>query len=131
MEQSHLNLAGTRTQARVCALQLLFMMDGGGGSEMDYWDNLAELHVPYASTLFQGAMGHADQIDPAIEAASLNWTLARMTRVDRNVLRLAVFEARYLRVPGEVVIAEATKLADALGTEHSASFVRGILTRLL
>ncbi len=78
-----------------------------------------------------GVEAHQSRIDAVIEDISQNWTLARMPLVDRNILRLAVFELLYLEdVPDSVSINEAVEMAKVYGGEDSSKFVNGILGRL-
>ena len=79
----------------------------------------------------RGPGARAGEIDEKIQAASLNWRLERMTRVDRTVLRLGAYEllAR-ADVPSAVIIDEAVELAKRYGTGDSGAFVNGVLDRI-
>jgi transcription antitermination protein NusB len=85
----------------------------------------------YADELVRGvAEIHAD-IDKAITAASEHWRIERMTRIDRNLLRLGTFELMKRRdVPSPVILDEAVELAKAFGTAESSVFVNGVLARI-
>jgi N utilization substance protein B len=75
---------------------------------------------------------HQSEIDALIGKASRNWRLERMARVDRNLLRLAVYELKYCSdVPAKVAINEAIEIAKRYGTAESPAFVNGILDRCL
>lgn len=85
----------------------------------------------FCRQLVLGVEAHQGRIDAMIEDTSENWTLSRMPLVDRNILRLAVFEIVYLEeVPDSVSINEAVEMAKVYGGEDSSKFVNGILGRL-
>lgn len=85
----------------------------------------------YADEIVQGVWDSREKIDAIIVRASQNWRLERMTRVDRNVLRLAAWELLHQpNVPRAVILDEAVELAKRFGTEESSSFVNGVLDRI-
>ena len=85
----------------------------------------------FAGELIDAARKHADRVDSVITAASRNWRLERMSRVDRNILRLGTCELiQFPDVPVNVVINEAVELAKRFGAGESAAFVNGILDRI-
>ena len=78
-----------------------------------------------------GVMEHLETIDQLLEDCSTNWKVARMARVDRNILRLAAFELRYRDdIPSRVTINEAVEIAKQYGEKDSGSFINGILDRI-
>ena len=84
-----------------------------------------------AEALVRGVAAHRRAIDERIELVSTNWRLDRMAKVDRNVLRLAVFELHHRsEVPVKVVINEAIELGKKYGSESSGAFVNGVLDRV-
>jgi len=86
----------------------------------------------YARILVEGTIEHREEIDRLIRAQADNWRLERMPAVDRNILRLAVFEMLHQRdVPKLVVVDEAIELAKRFGSEQSGRFVNGLLDGLL
>jgi N utilization substance protein B len=86
----------------------------------------------YAKRLVDGALEHREEIDALIKEQADNWRLERMSAVDRNVLRLAVYEFLYEEdVPKLVVVDEAIELAKKFGSEQSGRFVNGLLDGLL
>ena len=86
----------------------------------------------YAKRLVDGAIEHREEIDELIRGQAENWRLERMSAVDRNVLRLAVYEFLYESdVPKLVVVDEAIELAKKFGSEQSGRFVNGLLDGLL
>jgi len=123
-----------RRRSRESALQVLFMMDA---SAMDadvalrlYWDGTSRDPdiINYTDTIVRGFFEKRSEVDAAIESRSINWRLNRMSLVDRNILRIAVYEMLFLAdVPGKVAIDEAIELAKRFGSEDSRAFVNGIL----
>lgn len=125
---------GHRRIARECALQMLYELDVGKHPKDDilrtYWMmNEHPIKVrEFADVLFLGTIQRLKEIDKVIQQHAKNWRLGRMAAVDRNVLRLAVFE--FLsggRTPDTVVINEALEIARKFSTHESAQFVNGIL----
>jgi transcription antitermination protein NusB len=125
---------GLRRVARECALQMLYQLDIGKHSKEEilrtYW--LMNEHPPkvqeFAEQLFDGTVQRIKQIDKVIQQHTKNWRLVRMAAVDRNVLRLAVFEFMSGgKTPETVIINEALEIARKFSTQESAQFVNGIL----
>lgn len=130
-----------RGKARKRALDVLFAAEVRGVSPLDV---LAEKPMsqgsaasaptqnPYVGTLVHGVVDHQQRIDELIRTYSSGWALDRMPAVDRNVLRIAVFELLWSQdVPGPVVIDEAVTLVRDLSTDDSPAFVNGLLARIL
>jgi N utilization substance protein B len=87
--------------------------------------------VRFAQELVDGVRTHQAEIDQLIEKHSHNWRLDRMSRIDRNVLRLGVFELKYRPdIPKKVSLNEAVELGKNFGTEESSAFVNGLLDRV-
>ncbi len=128
---------GARSGAREAALQMLFAIESSGTDAekviFDFWREMpgdAEDRA-YADEIVRGVVGALEPIDTRIRAASENWRLERMTRVDRNLLRIGTWElSSRPDVPGAVVLDEAVELAKRYGTEESKSFVNGVLDRV-
>jgi transcription antitermination protein NusB len=86
----------------------------------------------YASRLVEGVESHREEIDERIRAQAENWRLERMPSVDRNILRLAIYEMWHQNdVPKLVVLDEAVELAKRFGSEQSGRFVNGVLDGLM
>lgn len=128
---------GARTSAREAALQMLYAVEAGEETVehviRQFWRQTpgdAEGRA-YADELVRGITGAQDSVDGLIRSASENWRIERMTRVDRNILRVAAYElAHSSDVPRAVVIDEAVELAKRFGTEDSSKFVNGVLERI-
>jgi transcription antitermination protein NusB len=125
-----------RGKARKKALDVLYEADMRGVSAVEVLDAKADLVDPplnpYTSELVWGVIEHNDRIDDLLTTYSQGWTLERMPAVDRNLLRIATYELLWSDdVPAAVAISEAVELAKSLSTEESASFVNGLLARIL
>jgi N utilization substance protein B len=124
-----------RSKARKRALDVLYEADL---RDLPALTVLAERHgrdetpVPkYTSTLVHGVTDHQARIDELIASYAVDWTIDRMPPVDRNVLRLGLYELMWMDdVPDAVVISEAVALARSLSTEDSPRFINGVLARL-
>ncbi len=82
---------------------------------------------PFLSSLVEGAVSHVEEIDERITRHAEHWRIERMPTVDRNILRLAVFEMLHSDTPAPVVIDEALELARRYSNEESVQFVNGVL----
>ena len=128
---------GARTTAREAALQMLFAIEATTASVevaiRDFWREMPgdPEGRPYADELVRGVAEVLAELDGELRQASTNWRLERMTRVDRNVLRIGAFELRrHAEIPRAVIIDEAVELAKRFGTEESGAFVNGVLDRV-
>ena len=160
--------AGIRRTGRAYALQLLYARDGDASTDLSTaasaWASDFELEIEpqaqeFATALVAAATERAKQIDDLIATSSKNWRLERMSRVDRNILRLGACELiasasknwriermsrvdrnilrlgagellAFRDVPVKVVINEAVELAKRFGTAESSAFVNGVLDRI-
>jgi transcription antitermination protein NusB len=125
-----------RSKARKRALDLLFEAEIRNIDVLDLLDQRsAEASPPvsgYAAELVRGVQAHRARIDELLSAHSQGWTLGRMPAVDRNILRIAVYELFWApQIPDAVAINEAVLLARDLSTDGSPAFVNGLLARLL
>lgn len=123
---------GARSKARKRALDVLYAADLRGHSATDALDTaIADGEGPtndYTAVLVRGVTEHVTRIDELLSQFSQGWTLERMPAVDRNVLRLGVWELLYAAdVPDQVALSEATALVRELSTDDSPAFVNGIL----
>jgi len=116
---------------------MLYQMDTSGVSAeqaiRDYWATLATSREgeELANAIVRGYGEHREDIDGTIRGVSQHWRLERMTRVDRNILRLGTYELMRLHdVPRRVTLNEAVELAKRFGSEGSAGFVNGVLDRI-
>lgn len=127
-------MAGVRRKARVLALQTLF--------EVDCTDHHPEVAlgflledkvlspevVSFARELVNGVVANRERLDAVIQTHAPAWPLAQMSAIDRNILRLALFELLIdNKVPPRAAINEAVELAKSFGSDSSAKFVNGVL----
>jgi len=125
---------GKRRRARESTLQILFQLEFNSSQPeeaMDqYWEHrdASEEIKTYSRWLVEGILSHQEEIDTLIQSVSKHWRLARMAVVDRNILRLAVFELLYEKniVPA-IVINEAIEIAKKYSNQEAATFVNGLL----
>jgi N utilization substance protein B len=86
---------------------------------------------PFSTLLIEGTWRHRRQIDKLISCCSEHWSISRMSKVDRSILRMAVYELLYCDdIPPKVTLNEAIDLGKAYGSENSGSFINGILDAL-
>jgi N utilization substance protein B len=132
--------AGSRRTGRAYALQLLYARDGDPSTDVAgaaaSWAEAFDLEIDataqaFTRDLVAAASERTPQLDELIASASKNWRIDRMSRVDRNILRLGACELVAFRdVPVKVVINEAVELAKRFGTAESSAFVNGVLDRI-
>lgn len=125
-----------RTKARKRALDLLFEAEQRRLDPVTLAaDRLASGHVPvpqYSLDLVEGVQAHRERIDELLTTYSQGWELDRMPSVDRNLLRVGVYELIWCDdVPDAVAVSEAVGLASDLSTDESPAFVNGLLSRLM
>lgn len=128
--------SGTRRKARESALQMLFAADVDKAQAEHlttaYWAELGDQSFDertreFASNLVRGAMKNLDAVDDRIRSRAEHWRIERMAIVDRNILRLAVYEFLYEDTPRTVVINEALEIARRFSTFEATQFINGIL----
>ena len=124
-----------RSKARKRALDILFESELRGLPTLELLSerqSLGDVPVrPYAAELVRGVASHSERIDELISWNLVDWTLERMPAVDRNILRIGVYELLWADgVPDGVAISEAVALAQDLSTDNSPSFVNGVLARI-
>ena len=133
MPQRSIHLMKRRT-AREKALQALFQIDMSQANANDAIENVLENHPQddYLTELVIGVDLHKLQIDEIIKSHLEKWTLERLATVDRNLLRIAVFELLYKKdeVPANVVLDEAIEIAKVFGDDQSSRFVNGVLSKI-
>lgn len=122
-----------RRLARLRAVQALFQVDFTGvGWQVAIEDALddGEVTSPFLEELVKGTLEHKEEIDQILRQSLTNWTLDRVGNVDRAVLRMALYEMKYvIDIPQNVSFNEAIELAKAFGGEDSGRFVNGVLSK--
>jgi N utilization substance protein B len=127
---------GSRRKARECALQMLFAADVADAVPEDvlrlYWAQLGDADLEeaardFATRLAAGTLAHVEGLDERIRSRAEHWRIPRMAIVDRNILRLAVYEFLYEPTPRTVAINEALEIARRFSTYEATQFINGIL----
>ena len=129
---------GPRRRARAVALQTLYEFDTAHHDVESVLERHAEEEaldprvVEFAGELVRGVLAHLDQIDAAIQSAAHHeWPLDQMAHIDKNILRLAIYEMMFdTAVPAKAAINEAVELAKTYGSDTSRRFVNGVLGTL-
>ncbi len=129
---------GARRKARELALQMLFQYDMAGNAPdtivatfEDFQKSKANTRE-FAEKIFRGTVTHIQEIDDMIQAQADNWRLSRMAIVDRNIIRMSIYEFMHERdTPKLVIIDEAIEIAKKFGTQKSSQFINGILDGIL
>jgi len=136
-----------RRQGRELALQVIFQLDVAGGDPAEAFELAVRLAAEdpeegagppptdeareFARKLLDGTLGHLAEIDAKLRSYAREWPLERMANVDRNILRLALYEMLYVEdVPLSVSINEAVELAKLYSTPDSGRFINGILGKI-
>ena len=101
--------------------ELFFALEEGEASEKD---------ISYVNDKAEDIIAHLPEIDEAINAVAKGWKTSRMGKVDLSLIRLAVYEMNYEKIPKGVAINEAVELAKKYGSDQSAGFVNGVLARI-
>lgn len=129
---------GARRKARELALQMLFQHDMAGNPPDMICETFEDLQKSKANTrefaekIFRGTVAHLGEIDEMIQAQAENWRLSRMAVVDRNIIRMSVYEFLHENdTPKLVIIDEAIEIAKKFGTQKSSQFINGILDGIL
>ncbi len=127
---------GTRRKARECALQMLFAADVAktpdGVLTDNYWKELGETTLDeetreFSNRLAVGTLRELTRTDETIRTRAEHWRIERMAIVDRNVLRMAVYEFLFTDTPHTVIINEALEIARRFSTFEATQFINGIL----
>ncbi|HTG88500.1 MAG TPA: transcription antitermination factor NusB [Pyrinomonadaceae bacterium] len=127
---------GSRRKARECALQMLFAADVAETPATEvvrsYWAELGEADLDetareFATRLAAGTLQNLELLDDRIRSRAEHWRISRMAIVDRNILRLAVYEFLYEPTPRTVAINEALEIARRFSTYEATQFINGIL----
>jgi len=128
---------GKRRRSRELAIKVLFHLEFSSDDPATIFALIcnnfgaSEDVKPFSEELVLGVCGHLKELDSLIGKASKNWRLERIARVDRSILRLALYELLYRDdIPPKVTINEAVDLGKKFGTEESGAFINGILDKI-
>ena len=129
---------GARRKARELALQMLYQFDLSGNTPDTIVSTFEDLQKSkpntreFATKIFKGTVDHLGSIDEMITAQADNWRLERMAVVDRNIIRMSIYEFLHEDdTPKLVIIDEAIEIAKKFGTQKSSQFINGILDGIL
>ena len=129
---------GARRKARELAVQMLYQYDMSGNAPDMIIETFEDLQKSkpntreFAIRVFKGTVEHMEKIDGMVQAQAENWRLPRMAVVDRNIIRLSVYEFLHEDdTPKLVIIDEAIEIAKKFGTQKSSQFINGILDGIL
>lgn len=129
---------GNRRLSRELVIQFLYLTEMNEGEIENqlksFWEsNSCQEDVQsFTEEILNNIFDHKKEIDTLLEKYSDNWTLSRMTVIDRNLLRMAASELMFSKtVPPKVVIDEALEIAKKFGSEDSPNFINGVLDRIL
>ncbi|MFC1873412.1 transcription antitermination factor NusB [Chloroflexota bacterium] len=127
-------MTGARRRARITAFQAIFEIDSTGHAVEAVLNNLlakgglSDENTTFIRELVRGAIRNRDKIDPIIKKLAPAWPIEQIPVVDRNILRLAIFEILFdNKVPVRIIINEAVELAKTFGGDNSLKFVNGVL----
>jgi N utilization substance protein B len=127
-------MAGTRRKARILALQALYEIDSVGREPETVIERtlsgteFTEENSSFVREIISGAVKNREEIDKEIKKLAPSWPVDQLAIIDRNILRLAIFEILYdNKVPVKVAVNEAVELAKTFGSENSAKFINGVL----
>jgi len=130
---------GDRRKSRELALQALFSLDLNKTASLPEMDEFLEQHGGDLSeptrlfflTLVDGVLENREKIDGLLDQWAKNWKISRMPAVDRNIMRIAVFEMLDLPdIPPSVSINEAVEIGKKFGTRDSGPFINGVLDQI-
>lgn len=126
-----------RRMAREVVLQILYQKDITGDTSPkipdECWEEIRGMQdaMAFADSLVKGTLNNLAKIDPLIEKNSDNWLIGRMGVIDRNVLRMSVYEmATDNDIPTKVTLDEAIEITKKYGTEDSSKFINGVLDKI-
>ena len=126
----------TITHAREAVVQTLYALEQGNDKAIDQFDELLKekkiknKKAEFAKNLLKGVLEHQEEIDKIIKDHLIDWTFDRLDKIDKQILRLGVYELKYTDTPFQIVIDEAVKLAKNFSEDKAKSFINGILDRV-
>lgn len=120
-----------RHEAREKAIQTLFQLDETEITLEEAIPFIVETPLDkFYEQLVRGTVAYIDEIDALIAEHLENWSFGRLPKIERTILRLAVYEMNYTEVPARVVVNEAVELCKTFSDEKSGKFVNGVLSKM-
>ncbi len=125
-----------RSDARVRAMQLVYEWEMGGDGGEDTKLGMLEIQpneseAGYVDVLVEGVKNNREEIDGKIAKYAIGWPIERITRVDLSILRVAVYEILYEKLPQGIGINEAVEIANTYSTEKAGTFINGVLGSIM
>jgi len=126
----------TITHAREAVVQTLYALEAGNDDAIKQFDELLKERkikgskAEFAKKLLKGILEHKDEIDEIIKNHLIDWSFDRLDKIDKQILRLGIYEIKYTDTPYQIIIDEAVKIAKNFSEDKSKSFINGILDRV-
>ncbi len=126
----------TITHAREAVVQTLYALDAGNSQAIEQFEEILkdkrikQKKAEFARNLLKGVIEHLDEIDTIIKNHLIDWDFDRLDKVDKQILRVAVYELKYTDTPYQIVIDEAVKIAKNFSEDKAKSFINGILDKI-
>ena len=126
----------TITHAREAVVQTLYALEQGNDKAIEQFDELLKERkirnkkAEFAKNLLRGVLEHQEEIDKIIKDHLIDWSFDRLDKIDKQILRVGVYELKYTDTPFQIVIDEAVKLAKNFSEDKAKSFINGILDRV-
>ncbi len=126
----------TITHAREAVIQTLYAMEQGNEKAKEQFDELLKekkiknQKADFARKLLNGILEHISEIDKIIKEHLIDWDFERLDKIDKQILRLGIYEIKYTDTPYQIVINEAIKIAKNFSEDKATSFINGILDRV-
>ena len=126
----------TITHAREAVIQTLYAKELGNEDAINQFDELLNekkikgKKAEFAKKLLNGILEHLDEIDEIIKNHLIDWSFDRLDKVDKQILRVGVYEIKYTDTPFQIVIDEAVKIAKNFSEDKSKNFINGILDKV-
>ena len=126
----------TITHAREAVVQTLYALEQGNDKAIEQFDELLKekkirnKKAEFAKELLKGVLEHKDEIDKIIKEHLIDWDFDRLDKIDKQILRVGVYELKYTDTPFQIIIDEAVKIAKNFSEDKAKSFINGILDRV-
>ncbi len=126
----------TITHAREAVIQILYAMEQGNEKAKEQFDELLKekkiknQKADFARKLLSGILEHISEIDKIIKEHLIDWDFERLDKIDKQILRLGIYEIKYTNTPYQIVINEAIKIAKNFSEDKATSFINGILDKV-
>jgi len=126
----------TITHAREAVIQTLYAQEMGNDKAIEQFEEILKdkkvkgSKAEFAKDLLKGVLAHLDKIDEIIKNHLIDWDFERLDKVDKQILRVGIYEILYTDTPYQIVIDEAVKIAKNFSEDKAKSFINGILDRV-